>query len=525
MIELSLLIGLAAFSSYMGEILKIPGFVLALIAGAIAARATAFDLTPALLVNNVALALVMFLAGTEFEIKKLAPSSLSGNALFIGIVMLLTSFLVFYGFRSDWKESLALSLLLSSTSTLIVLTTLRNTYGFRTKLAQFTLLIALIQDAFLGMGLPWYSQGSSFNGFFILIAICFLSWRYRRFLDFLNFRTPETALLFGLTLAISVGTWLEYQGVPLSLWCFFLGVMMSSMDFRIELQSRMLILQDFLILILFVSVGFSMRASPNLSMLLVAMAAVIASRLTGSFFYPGTIREKLLFMGNITSITEVALLSIPILQHFDNWGPTISWTFLIFATASVFLSKFLPNLLPYHPPKDMQENHHSNMPPSELVFWGLGEFGREFLRVGFEHQDFSQVLALDGSPHALKYAEKLGAKIMQGDLRNISIAENITLSENGIIIVGLSDMELKGAALMNILVLLRKKFPTVDIVAIADSLATGQEYYEIGCDYVLLRPLVQARYFREIWLARKSGKLPEIKAKAMNMLLNVKANP
>lgn len=404
--------------------------------------------------------LMLFLIGLELDISKLwrmrgpifglGGLQVAGSAVIIALVAAL--------FGVQWRESLALGLILALSSTAIVMQTLREHRLQETSTGRFVLT-------------PWLRWVAKLKAFEALTA---------------------TALV----LVVGVALLMNSVGLSPALGTFVAGVMLASSEFRHELEGDIEPFKGLLLAVFFLAVGagIDFELIANRPVLITAIVAgLVAIKFAILYllarFFGMSFDQRLLFAAALAQGGEFAF----VLGSFAVGRGILSEEISALMIASVALSMALAPLLllamkhwvvPKIGTTEKLRNQTAREPDvkddgNKVLLAGFGRFGHPIARFLRSHGCMPTVLELD-SDH-VDFVRKLGLQVYYGDATRIELLRAAGAAEARVLIIAVDDED----QCLKIITQCRKHFPELKILARACSRDHAFRLHESGVQYFI----------------------------------------
>jgi len=273
MIDITIVLALAAVVLYFCLRMKIPTIVAFLVAGMLAGPHGLRLVSSPEHVENLAevgVLLLLFTIGIEFSLEKLISSQ--RYVLLGGSLQMLLTIGAFFGmaflFGTPWNQSLFLGFLFCLSSTAIVLQLFQDSNQLESFHGKVSVSILIFQDIAivpLILVLPWMT-GKKFALYDLLdlltgiIVVSVVIVASRRFIPRLigkvvHTRNRELFLLFIIVVCF-ITAFITYKvGLSLALGAFLAGLVISESEFSLEAMTNILPLKKIFTSIFFISVG------------------------------------------------------------------------------------------------------------------------------------------------------------------------------------------------------------------------------------------------------------------------------
>lgn len=429
-------------------------------------------------------------------------------------------FAIAYFVGLQWKESLAIGLILALSSTAIVLQTLSEKGLLKTQAGRNSFSVLLFQDislipilAFLpllaiaaveshsggghdGYGTNYVEKLESwqlvllilFIVSFIIVGGRFLSRPVFKFIAGTNLR--EIFIAFALFLIVGITLAMQFVGLSPALGTFLAGVVLADSEYRHAIETDIEPFKGLLLGLFFISIGASINFN-----LLFNNAELIALLLFGLIVIKFFV---LLFVGKIFKFnnSENFLFSFALAQGGE-------FAFVLFSFASqnnvvsventqvlilvVALSMLLTPLMFIINEKFVQKSLNRKKDDDEeveieennpVIIAGFGRFGQIVGRFLHAHEIGTTVLDHDASQ--IDLVRRFGYKVYYGDSSSPDLLRAAGAEEAKLFVVAIDDKEKANETVKTI----KKHFPHLKIMARAFDRSHTYELLHEGVDNV-----------------------------------------
>jgi len=273
MLDITVVLALAALVLYFCLRLKIPTIVAFLVAGMLAGpHGMGLVQSPEAVryLAEVGVLLLLFTIGIEFSLEKLISSQ--RYVLLGGTFQMLLTILAFFGISlllgNPWNQALFIGFLFCLSSTAIVLQLFQESNQLESFHGKVSISILIFQDIAivpLMLVLPWMS-GEKFalynlldllTGIIVVLVVIVGSRKFipRLISNVVRTRNRELFLLFIIVLCF-ITAFITYKvGLSLALGAFLAGMVISESEFSLEAMTNILPLKKIFTSIFFISVG------------------------------------------------------------------------------------------------------------------------------------------------------------------------------------------------------------------------------------------------------------------------------
>eukprot|EP00752_Nemacystus_decipiens_P000788 g788.t1 len=469
--EIAALLVLAAGVGFIGVLLRQP-LIVSFIAVGILAGPSALDIARSDehidLLAELGIALLLFLVGLKLDLKLVR--NLGPVALMTGLGQV--AFTTFFGFLIglalgfDWVTSLYVAVALTFSSTIIIVKLLSDKREIDSLHGRIALGFLIVQDVVVvlamivlsavGVGAAgergWLDAALVFVYGAIMLGAVLLFIRYvaNPLVATLS-RAPELLVSFAIGWAALLAALGHYFGFGKELGGLLAGVSLASTPFREAIAARLASLRDFLLLFFFIGLGAALDlsvlganvgAAILFSLFVLIGNPLIVLAIMGAMGY----RKRTGFLAGLTvaQISEFSLILMAMgvaLGHVagDALG-LITLVGLITIAASTYMITYshwlYQRLEPYLGPFERrserlrpEEGGDERQTPHEVVVLGLGRYG---LAIAQElRAQGRDVLGVDFSPTAVRYAREQGLNVLFGDATDPEFLAHLPLAGTG----------------------------------------------------------------------------------------------
>lgn len=461
--------------------------------------------------------LMLFVIGLEIDLSRLWK--MRGPILGLGGLQVLLTTLVIAGasflLRVDWREAIAMGMILSLSSTAIVMQTLRERGISDTSAGTQSFAVLLFQDiaiipmiAFLPLlaflpkagsegheshtwihSLPYWSHGFIVVGAIAIVVVIgrFILTPWLRWVA--SLKIPEALTSTTLALVVGIALLMNEVGLSPALGTFVAGVMLASSEFRHELESDIEPFKSLLLAVFFIAVGagidFGLIASQPLTigMMVFGLISLKAAVLYGlAKWFRMAFDQRLLFAAALAQGGEFAF----VLGGFAVGQGVIGKELGAQMIAAVALSMAIaPPLLIFIqkvilPRFGTTESEKEERTPdvendkARVLLAGFGRFGHPMGRLLRSAGCMPTVLERD-SDH-VDLLRRIGLKCYYGDATRPNLLKAAGAEDAEILILAV-DSETES---MGIIATCRKHFPHLKIFARACSRDHAYQLHEAG---------------------------------------------
>lgn len=466
--------------------------------------------------------LMLFVIGLEIDLSRLWK--MRGPILGLGGLQVLLSTVVLAGaawflLQSDWREALAMGMILALSSTAIVMQTLRERGISDTSSGVQSFAVLLFQDiavipmiAFLPVlaflptvggdvhggghvwieSLPDWSRGFVVVGAIALIVVIgkFVLSPWLRWVA--SLKVPEALTSTTLALVVGVALLMNAVGLSAALGTFVAGVMLASSEFRHELESDIEPFKALLLAVFFIAVGagidFALIASKpvTIGLMVFGLIALKGLVLFGVAKWFGmALDQRLLFAAALAQGGEFAFVLGGFAVGQGVIGPEMAGQMIAAVALSMavapplllFVQKVILPRVGTTESSLEQRPHDVENDKSRVLLAGFGRFGHPIARLLRSAGHMPTVLERD-SDH-VDYLRRIGLKCYYGDATRPALLKSAGAEDAELLILAIDDED----ECMGIIETCRKHFPHLKLFARACSRQHAFQLHEAGVKF------------------------------------------
>lgn len=527
LIELALVILIAALLSVVVKFLRQPLILAYLLAGVIITSFGFFDIDSNTLFStfsDMGIMFLLFLVGLEINYSSLRVVGKSTLILAFGqiIITVLSAFglSVLLGF--SLMSSLYLGAGLTFSSTIIVVKLLGDRHDLNSFYGKISVGVLLMQDVVAIMLLILLAgknsgEHSSWEGFLITLginaALFFAAIMLSRFVfpkifRMVAMRSHELLFLLSLAWVFIMAAVVTKLGLSVEIAGFLAGVALANSSEHFQIAAYIKPLRDFFTIIFFVLLGSSFAFSGGssvwfpvlvLSLFVLIIKPFIIMALMGALGH----RRRSGFLSGVAlaQVSEFSLILCALgvrLGQIDNTTVSVlTMTAIISIVVSGYFSiyadyiyQFLKKFLYIFERRQVSKEFiFENVPMRPIILVGFHRTGKSIMN----NLNKNKVLVVDFDPDAAKTARSLGMPAVLGDIADIDIMELTHLKQAKLIICTSPDISDNLRLLSHISSW--EKPPKV-IVRASTEHESGR-LYNAGASYVILPLFLAGNYLGE----------------------------
>ncbi len=475
------------------------------------------------LIAEIGLILLLFIIGLEIdlrELRRLGRSMLAlGVSQFVINALLGLAFFSWLGYRVGGGrfDLLYLAVVMSLSSTLIVVTLLRDKFELKVLSGRLTLGVLVVQDiwAILFMALQpnladpgVFRIAQSVAGGTALVVVAFLVSRFvlARLFERSASR-PELLLISSMAWCFAVSSAAKWLGLSQEMGALIAGLSISAFPYGSDVISKITGVRDFFVTLFFVALGMKVPVpSPALlGQAALIVAFVFASRivavgpvvtLLGNSRYAGVVTAL-----NLAQISEFSLV---ILALGTGYGHVSSEVEALVLTAMIATSLLAPYVIgandrlgrlllrPFGgqrpaPGATGQAELHAGV-GRDIVLLGHFRIAQAVLDLVEDRapQLKGRIMLVDYDANRSRRVIERGFHWAYADLANPDGLTPLGIDRARIVVTTISDTFLKGISTRRLLASLRRLAPHATIVMTGEEKTDAEDLMRAGADHVLL---------------------------------------
>ncbi len=504
-------------------------------------------------ISELGLIFMLFMIGLEIDLKKIVRAGrvilFAAGVQIVGGCLLGVLFFTALGvgFGAGHFDVIYLSIACALSSTVIIVKVLYEKRELDTLPGRITLGVLVLQDISAILFLAVQPSLAELQPAVILLSIARVGALVATALILSRYvlprlfhqiaRRPELVLLGALAWCFLIGEIAERLQLSREMGSLVAGVSLSTFPYALDVTAKVTTLRDFFITLFFVSLGMTIPI-PNGSVIGLALALAaftVASRLLTTFLplylMKQGLRASILPALNLAQISEFSLVVIQTgiaAKHVTmQTANAASFAFAILAVLSTFviarsdwITRWaiawlkqigLRDLDSGEKPVEHDDRHGA---ARRIVILGFFRAASALLSE-IERRDRSlldQITVVDFNPDVFRNLADRGLHVIYGDISNVDTLVHAGVGNAQIIILSVPDALLKGADNEKLVRHVRALNPTAKIISTADVLASVDDLYAAGADYVTVPRLTDARELFKVIGAVDNGLLGEKRA-------------
>lgn len=511
LLEISLIVGIAAFVSIIGRLIKQPPIIAYLITGVLVGPLVlnliqGTEQLQAL--AHLGVALLLFIVGTSLDfrvLKQVGGASIIGGMTTFAIISTAT-FFVAQALYFNTSSSLYIAIAFSFSSTVVVIKILSDKKELDTLHGQIALGILIIEDFIAAISLmviPVMDGASiSIIGLQIIKAITVIGLVFLvgktilpKILD-LAARNQEVLFLCSLAWALLTGLAFNFMGLSTEIGALLAGMVIASSKYSLEIKSKIKGVRDFFVILFFVFFGAQLTG-PITQKLLFQAGIFSSIILIGKPLIVMTLmklfgfKKRTNFMtgASLTQISEFSLIVLLLGFSLGHIPQSVFSLGILVTLITVFLSSYgIYFAQPiYHRLSkflDFFDGHRKEISTSkknesyDIVLLGYNRIGFNLLKAF--NISKKKYLIVDYNPTTISNLSKKGLNCLYGDVNDSDFLKELKLNNVQIVISTIPDYSTNVAV--------KKVIENKNCIFIPTSHEIQQalELYNIGADYVIM---------------------------------------
>jgi Kef-type K+ transport system membrane component KefB len=486
-------------------------------------------------ISELGLIFMLFMIGLEIDLKKIVRAGrvilfAAGGQLLGGCVLGVLLFMAMgLGLGGGRFDALYLAVACALSSTVIIVKVLYEKRELDTLPGRITLGVLVLQDIFAILFLAVQPSLDNLQVGVILLSVARVAvlvataWVLSRYVLPKLFhqiaRRPELVMLGALAWCFLIGEIAERLHLSREMGSLVAGVSLSTFPYALDVTAKVTTLRDFFITLFFVALGMTIPIPDRsvIGLALIIAVFTVVSRLLTTFvplyLMKQGLRASLLPAINLAQISEFSLVVIQtgvLAKHISmQTANAASFAFVLLAVVSTFLIGRSDQIVraAIGPLKRLGLR---DLDAAELAAAEAGEghgAARRIVILGFfrtasallseiEQRDKSmldQITVVDFNPNVFRNLAARGLHVIYGDISNVETLVHAGVGNAEIVILSVPDALLKGADNEKLVRHVRTLNSKAKIISTADVLATVEDQYSAGADYVTVPRFTDAQ--------------------------------
>ncbi len=531
LIEISLIIGIAAIASVIARAIKQPPIIAYLVSGIIVSPLALNIIKSDSLIQvfaHIGVALLLFIVGLSLDFRVL--KDISGVALFAGfgeiIVTASIGFLIAIGLGFSYTPAIYLAAALAFSSTVVVVKILSDKKETDTLHGRIAIGILIVEDfvaAIVLMLIPLIQAGTTLSiltelGRVILLVLAIFAFSticLTRLIHYLA-RSHEVLFLFGIGWALTIATLFNYLGFSLEIGALIAGMSLASTKYTPELGSKIKPLRDFFIVLFFVFFGSKLGTTISPAIIkqavifslyiLIGKPIIIMSfmRLAGykkrTNFLTGTSFAQISEFSLILILLGYTIGQIP--QELMTLAILIALITICISSYSIYYSHNIFNKIS-HLLSIFDGNRFSKditiVSGYEIVLFGGHRIGS--ILISTLRKMKANFIVVDYNPKIILELSKRKINCVYGDASDKELIEDLKLEKAKLVISTVPDLDSN--------LFIKKTLDAANskatFIATAEYPSEAIELYNEGADYVIIPHILGGEYASKLLEENKAN--------------------
>ena len=511
LLEIGVIIGIAAVISLLGRLIKQPPIIAYLLTGVIVGPLVlnliaSTDQLQAL--ASIGIALLLFIIGISLDFRIL--KHVGGTAVIGGIsTVAIVSSAIFFIAQSlgfNIVSALYIALAFSFSSAVVVVKILSDKKEIDTLYGQIALGILIVESFIAALALMIITEISSGGTLAIgiqiakfvgLVAGIILFGRYiLSGLLRVAAKNQEVLFLVSMAWALVAGLTFELFGSSTEIGALIAGMVIASSKYSLEIRSRVKGIRDFFVILFFVFFG-SQLAGP-ISINLIQQAVIfslfillgkplIVMALTRSFGFKK--RTNFMIGSSLTQVSEFSLIVILLGYSLGHIPKTIFSLTILVTLITVSLSSYaiyfsrpiyesISRFLGIFDGKRKEFGGIKKHEKYDIILLGYSRLGFNLLKAFILAK--KKYLIVDYNPLTIMNLSKKGISCVYGDVNDSEFLKSLNLSSAKMIISTIPEHSTN----LNAMKIIENKNCT--FIATSNQIHNAIELYKSGVDYVIM---------------------------------------
>ncbi len=511
LLEIGLIVGIAALISLLGRIIRQPPIVAYLITGVLVGPLFLNIVSPTGGLQSLAhlgVALLLFIVGISLDfrvLKQLGGTSIIGGLATMTLVSTIT-FFISQAMGFQLIASLYIALAFSFSSTVVVVKILSDKKEIDSLHGQIALGILIVEDfiaAIALMVIPVIAGGDiTAIGFQIIKAIGLIAgvFVFGHFvfpmLLSIAAKNQEVLFLFSVAWALIVSILFNVTGLSTEIGALIAGMVIASSKYSLEIKAKIKGVRDFFVILFFVFFGAQL-AGPITSGLLIKAIILSVFILIGkplivmtfmrSFGYKK--RTNFLAGASLAQVSEFSLIVILLGFTLGHITQDVFSLSILVALITVGISSYtiyfsqpiyqaLSKFLSIFDGKKQDFGNASKHEKYDIILLGYNRVGFNLLK-SFNLAR-KKYLVIDYNPSTILNLSNKGINCIYGDVNDLDFLRSLQLNEAKIIISTIPEYG------TNLTVLKAIDNKEIIFIPTAHEIQNAIELYKSGADYVIM---------------------------------------
>ena len=511
LLEIGLIVGIAAIISIIGRVIRQPPIVAYLITGVIAGPLFLKIVSPTDTLQSLAhlgVALLLFIVGISLDFRVL--KQLGGTAIVGGLAtMAVVTTIMFFIAQALGFQSIAaiyIAIAFSFSSTVVVVKILSDKKEIDSLHGQIALGILIIEDfvaAIALMVIPVLSGGETITiGLQVIKAVGLIAgvFIFGRLVFPLLLgiaaKSQEILFLFSVAWALVISILFNAVGLSTEIGALIAGMVIASSKYSLEIKSKIKGVRDFFVILFFVFFGAQL-AGPITGSLVGKAALISIFILIGkpiivmSFMRSFGFKKRTNFLAG-TSLAQVSEFSLIVILLGFTLGHVTQEVFslsILVALITVGISsytmyfsrsiyEFLSRFLNIFDGKRHELDRTSNGETYDVLLLGYNRVGFNLLKAFTLAK--KKYLIVDYNPKTILNLSRKGINCIYGDVNDTELLRSLSIDKVKIIISTIPEYG------TNLSVLKALQNKNVIFIPTSHEIQSAIELYKSGADYVIM---------------------------------------
>ena len=526
LLELSLIIGIAAVLALIGKLIKQPTIIAYLLTGILIGPLAFNLLHSAELVEafaHIGVAFLLFIVGLNLDFRVL--KNVGGISLFAGILEMVifgaVIFLVSILIGLAYIPALYLAIAFAFSSTVVVVKLLTDNNQMDTLHGRIALGILIVEDfvaAIALMVIPVLGGGDVSIIFFqlskasLLIAGVFiLAYVFLPGIWSIAARNQEVLFLFSVAWALLIAVLFDTFGFSLEIGALLAGMALASSKYNLEIRGKIKGLRDFFVVLFFVFFGSQLTGpitSELITQAIIFSVIILIGKpivVMGLMKLSGYKKRTNFFTGiSLAQISEFSLILLLLGFTLGLLPREVFSLAILVALITIAISSYgiyycramyhaLAKSLGVFDGRKQKEigigKKHDNY---DIILFGYNRLGFNLLKA-FQKAK-KKYLVVDYDPETILDLSQKGVNAIYGDANDIEFIHSLHINTAKIIMSTIPDLE------TNLTILDSIKDKKVIFIPTSHHINDTQKLYEAGADYVIMPHFLGGDYVAHLLL-------------------------
>ena len=512
LLEIGIIIGVAAVISLLSRLIKQPQIIAYLITGVIVgplALNVINSTTELQSMASIGMALLLFIIGMSLDfriLKHLGGTSIVGGIATVSIVSSAVFFIA-QGLGFAAVPAIYLALAFSFSSAVVVVKILSDKKETETLHGQIALGILIVESFIAALALmiiPVVSNGGSIGAIGMQLVksialiggvIVFGHFIFSRLLIFAA-KSQEVLYLVSLAWALVVGVLFSLVGLSTEIGALIAGMVIASSKYSLEIKSKLKGIRDFFVILFFVFFGAQLTGpitssivwqAAIFSLFILIGKPIIVMALTRSFGFKK--RTNFLIGTSLTQVSEFSLIVILLGYSLGHITESVFSLAILVTLITVSLSSYaiyfsrpiyesVSRFLGLFDGKRRELGNIKKNEKYDLILLGYNRLGFNLLKAFVLTK--KKYLVVDYNPITIMNLSKKGIRCVYGDVNDSEFIKSISINSAKIVISTIPDHSTN----LNVIKLIENK--NIIFIATSNQIDNALELYKNGADYVIM---------------------------------------